>query len=81
MREKLAELCHEQWSGWMEYLFSKSIPYRPGDIQADKGALIIPQWAVERWSRQMKTPYSELSDNEQSSDRNEADRFLRIFKE
>jgi hypothetical protein len=23
MQEKIAELCHKQWSGWMEYLFLK----------------------------------------------------------
>ncbi len=28
--EKLAQLAHQQWSGWMEYLFSKcsEAPFR-----------------------------------------------------
>ena len=76
MREKLAALCHRQWSGWMEYLFSKSIPYKPGKVQNYEGALIIPKWAVERWKRQMETDYSDLSEEEKESDRKEADRFL-----
>lgn len=76
LREKLAELCHEQWSGWMKYLFSKC-----NDHPAGTGALVMPAWAVERWRRQMNTPYRELSEPEQDSDRTEADRFLDLLKQ
>ena len=79
MREKLADLCHEQWSGWMEYLFSKSIPYKPGEVQNYSGAVIIPQWAVERWQGQMKTSYVDLTEEEKESDRNQADKFLDVI--
>lgn len=46
LREKLAELCHKQWSGWMEYLFSKC----EGDLDIPDGdrIMIIPDWAVCR---------------------------------
>ena len=71
MREKMAALCHDQWAGWMEYLFLKS-------KQVD-GCVIIPAWAVERWRRQVATRYPDLSEDEKNSDRNEADRFLSIF--
>lgn len=81
MRELLAALCHKQWSGWMGYLFSKCIPYQPGKVQAEEGAVIIPKWAVERWKRQAASSYEELSEHEQDSDRDEADRFLAIFKQ
>jgi len=74
MREQLAELCHEQWSGWVEYMFSK------GHFNK-RGTWTMPRWAVERWTRQMRTPYSELSDLEQDSDRKEADKFLEILGE
>ena len=74
MREKLAALCHEQWSGWMHYLFSK------GTFNSD-GTWTIPDWAVERWKRQMETPYSELSKGEQDSDRKEADKFVAVMEE
>lgn len=73
MREKLAALCHEQWSGWMEYLFAK------GTLN-DDGTWTMPAWAVERWTRQMKTPYAELSADEQDADRAEADRFLALME-
>jgi hypothetical protein len=71
MREKMAALCHDQWAGWMEYLFLKS-------KQVD-GCVIIPAWAVERWRRQVATRYPDLSEDEKNSDRNEADRFLSLF--
>jgi len=70
MREKLASLAHEMWSEWMKYLFSKCIQ------PTYNSTLIIPASAVNRWSRQMKTPYSELSEEEKESDRREADRML-----
>jgi rubrerythrin len=77
-REKLANLCHEQWSGWMEYLFSKCFA-EVGQFDKDTGNLIIPEWAVNRWRRQMRTPYAELPENDKESDRKEADRFLAIL--
>lgn len=72
LSEKLAELAHSQWSGWMKYLFSK------GTFNAD-GTWTMPAWAVERWKRQMETPFSELSESEQNSDRAEADKFLAVI--
>jgi hypothetical protein len=63
LREELADLAHEQWSGWMRYLFEN--------------------WnddSVARWKRQMETPYTELSEEEQDSDRKEADRVLAVLK-
>lgn len=72
LREKLAELAHDQWVGWMRYLFSKG-------IFNDDGTWTMPAWAVVRWRWQMETPYSELSENEQDSDRSEADKFLAVI--
>lgn len=66
IREILADLCHRQWSGWMKYLFSK------GTFNED-GTWTMPSWAVERWKRQMETPYAQLSESEQESDRTEAE--------
>lgn len=72
VRESLAELAHEQWSGWMRHLFSKST------INPD-GTATLPAWGVERWQRQVNTPYAQLSDEEQNSDRKEADRVLAVI--
>ena len=78
--EKVAALCHDQWSGWMRYLFSKCDLEISSVLSAlENGAVIMPKWAAERWSRQMKTPYAELSEDEKESDRNEARKFLAML--
>jgi hypothetical protein len=74
LREKFADLCHEQWAGWMKYLFSK------GTFNPD-GSWTMPKEFVERWQRQTNTPYAELSESEQDSDREEAYKFLALLKE
>jgi len=71
LREQLADLAHQQWSGWMEYLFSQC------KVNAD-GTATIPAWAVSGWCRQMKSAYADLSEDEQESDRKEADRVLAV---
>jgi hypothetical protein len=72
IRERLAALCHDQWSGWMRYLFGKC------GVNPDGSSTIPPEY-VARWSRQMTTVYAELSGDEQESDRKEADKFLSIL--
>ena len=74
LRERLAELAHEQWSNRMLYLFSKCTP-------GPDGTRTMPAWAVARWTRQMQTTYQELTKEEQDSDRKEADKFLGVIKE
>ena len=73
MREQLAALAHEMWSGWMDYLFSKCKDEKDGTVT-------IPAWAVQRWKHQMVTPYSALTGKEQESDRVEADKILDIMR-
>lgn len=72
MKELLADLCHKQWSGWMEYLFSK------GTFN-DDGTWTMPEWAVKRWTRQIATNYEDLSESEKNSDRKEADKFINLM--
>lgn len=69
--EALANLAHEQWSGWMEYLFEKS-------TKNTDGTVTIPKWAVDRWKKQMTTPYAELTEEEKESDRVEARKMLSL---
>jgi hypothetical protein len=71
-KELLADLCHKQWSGWMEYLFSKC------ENNSD-GSVTIPKEFVDRWKRQLSTDYDNLSEKEKDSDRIEADKFLKLF--
>ena len=74
MREQLAQLAHEQWSGWIKHMFRQCEPTKNNE-------LVIPRWAAERWTRQSETPYCELSEKEKDSDRAEADKFLVIIEQ
>ena len=69
LREQLAALEHEQWSGWMKYLFEKS-------KEDDDGCAKIPASLVARWKRQMNTSYTDLTEHEKESDRAEADKVI-----
>ena len=60
--EQMASETHNVWSSWMKYMFSK------GETNPD-GTWTMPQWAVNRWSRQLSTPYAELDEQEKQSDR------------
>ena len=73
LRERLASLCHEQWSGWMAHLFMHGT-YGDGD-----GSFTINADKVARWHRQLETDYADLPEDEQDSDRTEADKFLRLL--
>jgi len=72
-REELANLCHEQWSGWMIYLFQFGVTNPDGSFTIDAEK-------VERWKRQAWTNYYNLSEIERESDRIEAEKFLELFK-
>lgn len=69
LRESLASYAHDAWSGWMSYLFGRS-------TRNTDGTVTIPKWAVERWDRQVSTPYKDLSESEKESDRAEADKMI-----
>lgn len=74
LREALAALEHDRWSGWMKYQFSCRAP---GDFTY---TWTVPLDKLERWRRQMKTPYHELSEQEKNSDRAEADRTIELLR-
>lgn len=76
LREQLAAYAHEAWSGWMRYMFSKTETSER--FFSGETVVVIPRWAVERWQRQMSTPYADLPEAEKKSDRKEADEILAI---
>ena len=69
LREVLARIEHDRWSHWQSFL------HQQGE-RDDSGNLVLPRHLVERWERQMRTPYGELSDAEKESDRDQVDRYL-----
>ena len=72
IKEKLADFAHKSWSGWMAYLFSKSILNKDGSVT-------IPKDLVTRWKRQLDTDYNNLSEQEKDSDRKEAEGMIAIL--
>jgi hypothetical protein len=74
--ELLSDLEHDRWSRWMRYLFGQC----DSIYSASMEGAVIPDWAVERWSRQMETPYALLSGQEKESDRKEARNTLVLLK-
>ena len=72
-REALTELLaaaeHERWAHWQRYLHGRC-------VRQPDGGLLIPSDLVERWERQMETPYPELPEEERKSDRELVERLL-----
>lgn len=74
--EALAALAHEQWSGWMNYVFA-TCTYK--GHRSEGFVLVLPTEYGDRWLRQTSTPYAELPENEKESDRKEAQRMIDVF--
>jgi len=61
--EKLAEIQHEIWSHWMNWMFEN------GGFHREDGRWIMKSAKVKRWKKQANTQYAELSESEKQSDR------------
>lgn len=70
--EKLAAIEHRRWADWQRWIH-KEVGYKVD------GALWIPAKDVERWERQIRTPYAELSEKEKQSDRDQVMRYLPLL--
>lgn len=82
LRERLAEVSHEIWSHWMKWQFSvceSSIELASGKRIELGMKQLIPDAKVERWTRQLETPYEELTEQEKESDREQADKILAVL--
>lgn len=67
--EELASIEHERWAHWQLYLHEQC------EVLPD-GSLRIPAELVDRWTRQARTDYAELADEEKDSDREQVLRYL-----
>lgn len=72
LRELLAAYAHKSWSRWMQYMLGLA------QVQSD-GSFVIPEWAVDRWSRQAETDYYDLPEDEKDLDRRDADEILKVL--
>ena len=73
LREQLAEIEHTRWAGWQRHLHSLC-------EAGENGTLVIPAGLVQRWERQIATPYTGLSEREKDSDRKEVDKTLALLR-
>jgi hypothetical protein len=67
--EQLADLEHARWAHWQRYLHDHA-------ERTDDGALVIAADMVERWERQIETPYADLPEEEKESDREQVRRYI-----
>jgi hypothetical protein len=74
IREQLSDVQHDIWAHWMRYQFSVC-------TQNPDGSLTIPAASVKHWQRQIDTPYSDLTEKEKDSDREQADKILAVLEE
>jgi len=72
LRERLAAIEHQRWADWQRYVHASC-------VRAAGGHLTIPARLVERWERQIATPYADLPEDEKVSDRHQVDRYWHIL--
>lgn len=82
--EKGAALEHDRWARWQKYFFGKCL-LKPqnevGGMDDRFTYFALPKNLYERWNRQIRTPYSELSEEEKESDRNETRNYIPLIAE
>lgn len=71
--EQLAAIEHERWADWQRYAHSQGIKLHDGGI-------LLPPPVVERWERQIATPYADLSEREKESDREQVRRYWNLIR-
>ncbi len=71
LREQLAAIEHERWADWQKYCHRVLRDNNPSPEQGD---------ILERWDRQIETPYAELSEAEKQSDREQVDRYWHLIQ-
>lgn len=71
--ERLAAIEHERWADWQRWMHAQCF------IKED-GSLVIPAELVERWERQIDTPYADLTEREKQSDRDQVNRYWSLIE-
>lgn len=74
LMERLAAIEHERWAHWQRYV------HRQAARQPD-GSLLIPPELATRWELQLEKPYSQLSEYEKESDREQVRKYLPVIAE
>jgi hypothetical protein len=75
LREKLAAIEHERWADWQKWCNQTiRMNLKTGNIE---GVLL----ALNRWDKQIETPYAELSEAEKASDMEQVDRYWPLIQQ
>jgi hypothetical protein len=72
--EQLAAIEHERWAHWQRWMHDQ------GRRDERTRALVIPATLVDRWERQIATPYADLSEAEKASNREQIDRYWLLIE-
>ena len=72
LMEKLADIEHQRWASWQKYMHSKG-------MKDEFGSLTIQWQEIERWEKQIKTDYKDLSEAEKDSDREQVLRYFNLI--
>lgn len=67
--DRLAEIEHERWAHWQRFVHDSC-------QEQEDGSLVIPAEVVQRWERQIATPYPDLTQAERDSDIEQVKRYL-----
>lgn len=70
IREQLAEIEHQRWADWQTWCH-KILRENCPSPELEK--------VLERWDRQIATPYKDLTETEKDSDREQVDRYLPLI--
>ena len=70
LREKLAAIEHERWADWQKWVHKVLREANPSPEIGD---------ILERWDRQIETPYEQLTDREKASDMEQVDRYWQLI--
>lgn len=76
LMEELADIEHQRWADWQKYMHSQFV-----EPSSDSDFICLPIKLFKRWERQIDTDYSELSEKEKQSDRNQVARYSPIIKQ
>lgn len=77
LREKLAAIEHQRWADWQKWCHD--ILRKELNIGNNKNLQL--EKVLERWDRQINTPYEKLSDAEKASDMEQVDRYWPLIEE
>ena len=83
--ERLADLEHRQWTHWTQYMLTVLEPLtKAAETYLADHCTTDPEdaatAALERWRRQIETPYADLTEKEQNSDRDWARKVLDLLE-